>query len=325
MVMPDHIKIMHPFEINVDFQTTSAGEQADDRDIATEASVVHDAAPKHGQRDIAGGSNEIERAGTDSDQNFVIEGGPEFAQKYFSATKAITGAPNGQSKLTARAVREYGTAKASRVISFIHSLPESLSRGLNTWIAVPNPRINVSKTVFSGSDDPLMNACEAFMSRTCTAFTLGQRTADWFMNRKFRITGTNTGQILRYDALFCSLLGLSDAKIKERTLKDWFEVLSSSWFSTKVSTEAMMRGTANEAAVLHYVRNLKFIAGVYDFGMIAMNIFNYLASSPDAVAVIKHDGIFSSVLDGNADISHDSQSFWVALVEIKTKISANTL
>ena len=65
----------------------------------------------------------------------------------------------------------------------------------------------------------------------------------------------------------------------EMTCREWFEVFFKGWFSSKVSTEAMVRGSSNEGAVLSALTSFPFILTIFECGMLAMKHSRYLACS----------------------------------------------
>ena len=98
----------------------------------------------------------------------------------------------------------------------------------------------------------------------CTVLSVGQRCADWFVPRQFRITGKNAGKILIENA---------NGKGRERTHADAVvEDFCDGWFSAKASTEPMMRGSANEGAVLKAMERMPFLQVVYECGMLGIKV-----------------------------------------------------
>lgn len=106
----------------------------------------------------------------------------------------------------AYAVREYGNEKTSRVLRFIHSIGGKLREFLGYWVGVllyktfPNP-------LFTSRDDhgKIMPHVEekqepkdkmnCHLYKLCNTYFVAQRTAGWFMMRKFRITTTLASNI----------------------------------------------------------------------------------------------------------------------------------
>ena len=62
--------------------------------------------------------------------------------------------------------------------------------------------------------------------------------------------------------------------------------LAAVWFSSARSTEAMMRGTANESAVFAAVSRKPFVKVMFECGMLAMKSTEWMACSPDGVGLI---------------------------------------
>lgn len=62
----------------------------------------------------------------------------------------------------------------------------------------------------------------------------------------------------------------SQPVVRERTLGNWFAVIMDSWFSEKVSTEPMMRGSANEEPVIAHLCTMQFVRDVYEVGMLVL-------------------------------------------------------
>ena len=80
---------------------------------------------------------------------------------------------------------------------------------------------------------------------------MGQRCADWFVLRQFLIKGTDARKMLMERGLVRACLGMkTEREEEERTPAQWLKIFCDGWFSAKVSTEPMMRGSANEGAVL---------------------------------------------------------------------------
>jgi hypothetical protein len=85
-----------------------------------------------------------------------------------------------------------------------------MAHSLKTWIAVPrtdpivhmhfskrddNGRIVTTSQISSTNKDVV----ERLLLQRCSVLTIGQRCADWFILRQFRVTGTSAGDILLAD------------------------------------------------------------------------------------------------------------------------------
>lgn len=87
---------------------------------------------------------------------------------------------------------------------------------------------------------------------------------------------------------FRSTFGLSSLPTaEERSCKECFELFCRILFSAIVSTEEVKRGNCNEAAVIAALRASPFLKEIFDAGLIGMQIFKYVACSPDGVSLLR--------------------------------------
>ena len=84
-----------------------------------------------------------------------------------------------------------------------------------------------------------------------------------------------------------------------------------------------MRGTANEAAVFAALSNKPFVKALYKCGMLAKKEVDWLACSPDGVALIDVSSLNFGTDSG--EIEHHTEALSVSSVEIKTSISRTSL
>ena len=198
----------------------------------------------------------------DRRRDFVIDDQPEMGSAAFIATKSMKIAGNragNRVRVTALAIRERGTEKQAKIIRFGYLLPPHLERKVNCWIAVPHPRRRDQSALFAtiGEDGKLAepvgvdprSRIESWVLAKCTVLTLGQRCADWFCLRMFRITGTIASTILLSSPDLRAMIGIQGSGPAAATATSLFEKLMASWFSSARSSESMMRGTANEGAI----------------------------------------------------------------------------
>lgn len=167
---------------------------------------------------------------------------------------------------------------------------------------------------------------EETLRQKCSVLTVGQRCADWFIMRQFRITGTNAGVILLNNEHVRRAAGIQGALPAERTQKAWLDILIASWFSSERSTEAMMRGSVNEEAVLAAPLRSDFIVAIFSCGMFAVTTESFMACSPDGVALID-TSVFPVDAEecGDANVTVDGKRLSLAAVEVKTSVSAASL
>lgn len=81
------------------------------------------------------------------------------------------------------------------------------------------------------------------------------------------MTRTNAGQLLLLCGEVRGLLGVEGGDL-EKTSIEWFDFLHRSWFSSKKSTETMMRGTVNETSVIRAVASMSFFKALFEVGMV---------------------------------------------------------
>jgi len=269
----------------------------------------------------------------DRRREFVIDDKPSLGPESFFATKfaGATGRRVGQSRMAAVAVRERGNQTFCKVLRFMYTVPRSIQDALNTWIAVVKPSIDLTSALFyksrrvSEEYQALKKVVEAAMETKCDTLSIGQRCADWFVLRQFRITGTNAGTVLLANAGVRRTLGLGETTGVERSLQQWFDLFFAGWFSSKVSTEAMMRGSANEEPVMCAIRSKLYVRDVFDVGMVASKQDGYLACSPDGIALLNKSSFPDWNVDVEGAVETGEDSYVLATVEIKTRVAATSL
>lgn len=120
-----------------------------------------------------------------------------------------------RTKVTSIAVREHGTAKHFIIRRFLYTVLTTITADIETWIAVPKAepygdyllielilekneytRQIISSSLISITDKYVI---ERFLLQHCKVVTIGQRCAEWFVLRHFRITGTVAGKALSRD------------------------------------------------------------------------------------------------------------------------------
>lgn len=104
-----------------------------------------------------------------------------------------------------------------------------------------------------------------------------------------------------------------------------FKKWPKSWFSDKVSTESMMRGSANESAVTHYLIKKDIVSAVFDFGMVCHNEYKHLACPPDGVTLLKKGLSLRLLVFNDGGLRVNDEPMWLATVEVKTTVASSTL
>lgn len=174
----------------------------------------------------------------DRRRGFVVDDNPALGPGAFFATKNVGASAAtlvGQKKATAVAVREQGTEKFAKVLRFMYTVPTPVQEILNTWIAVPKPNYSFKKVLYTRRNiegehiAELKDNLEAVIKTNCVSLTVGQRCADWFVLRQFRVTGTNAGLMLLSSDTARSALGIAGSG-QDKTLEDWFKVCMTAGF-----------------------------------------------------------------------------------------------
>lgn len=321
-IMPDHILGCHPFVASSLFNPFRADELDNVAEEATEEDEDGNQNEEVGEsgHDVLDPLNSIDRR-----QQFVVDDNPNLGNKAFYATKSIARSNLGQRRSTAIAVREHGTEKFCKVLRFKVNAPDCISDQLKKWLAVPKENVDLKHTLFVGNDCMYQKKTEEFIKSYCSINTIGQRCADWFVQRQFKITGTTAATILSKNSMYRSTLGLPSIEDDPFSDSQWFNLFCVSWFSSKCSTEEMKRGTENETAVVENLKKKPFIKAVFEIGLVSKKDHPCLGCSSDGIALVHTDEAANAMLAGDGDVTIDDNNFWVATVEVKTKISPASL
>lgn len=103
--------------------------------------------------------------------------------------------------------------------------------------------------------------------------TKAQRYADWFILRQFIVTGTNLTNIMLQNHSLRQCLRIPErSKLLTNKMSDCKNVFVKSWFSSNRRTEEMMRGSANEGAVLNSLRRNVWVMSIFELGIFLLNL-----------------------------------------------------
>lgn len=266
----------------------------------------------------------------DRQSAFIVDDNPQLEPEAFSASKSVTSQNSlmENRKVTAVAIREHGTEKFSKVLRFMYSVPDGVNNHFNRWVAVTKPGLELNHNLFGdkkqyGAVEEMMKCAGEKVVENCNVLTVGQRCADWFILRQFRLTGTNSGNILLQSNFIRTAFNLTETTILLKTEQEQFDNLIKGWFSSKVSTETMKRGSVNEAAVMDSLRATELVIGLFEVGLVSMKEVPYLACSPDGIAILRIESMQfeNSTPEGEGC----GKNYCLASVEIKTRVSARTL
>lgn len=143
-------------------------------------------------------------------RKFVVDDKPLLGPAALMATTSFTvsgeSARTSAIKVAAVAVRERGDNDQAAVHRFVVAMPDVTNADLALkWIAVPYKTLeDPSNTLFARSrrsaDESVLSFAETVLKSTCFPLTVQQRCADWFIMRKFRVTGTTAATFMKLDA-----------------------------------------------------------------------------------------------------------------------------
>lgn len=156
------------------------------------------------------------------------------------------------------------------------------------WVYCPRSIPSQNDVFSTDSIDVLRNNILTELEQECHALTRGQRCADWFLLRKFRITATIAAKVLIHDNGIRNELGLpvpADTATQVSQAQ-WMEQLCEGWFSQRKSIEAMKRGSCNEDSVHKALVEMDFVERIYDIGLMALKYNAGLACSANGIALL---------------------------------------
>ena len=170
----------------------------------------------------------------DRPEALVINDDASCGSDVLSAAKTLR-AGDGEARSTrqvvATAMKKRPTRKFCKLIRFLYSVPPHISSAVETWIAVPKSKLTSNLLFDNRSEGGMVVASvisshekkafmESFLLQNCNVKTIGQRCADWFLLRQFRVTGTSAGQLLLLDSSTTEMLGINTAEEIEPALDD---------------------------------------------------------------------------------------------------------
>ena len=152
---------------------------------------------------------------------------------------------------------------------------------------------------------------EELLEKRCNMLTLSQRCADWFL-LKMIITGTMAGKII-------SQVKNQKPPYSHEFIHTLFQQCLDSWFSRHKSSSAMKAGTLNEEPTIEKLCHERFIMRIFECGLIVDKANHCLGVSPDGIALLIDEDLEDD------DAVSEIRSYLLACVEIKTRVSENTI
>lgn len=119
--------------------------------------------------------------------------------------------------------------------------------------------------------------------------------------------------------------GTSQGVQQTRTTAEWFDLLYKGWFSTKTSTEELMRGSANEDAFIETLGCKSFVRATFEVGMLGSKSMRYIACSPDYIAVLDVTPFNGWNGGGEGFLCAEDMNLTLSTMEIKTSVAPTTM
>lgn len=213
----------------------------------------------------------------------------------------------------------------------MYTVPSETASNVEKWIAVPN-KSPVVNTLFDKRDDKegiitrtpdsvaYKHVTRRFILQNFSVPTVGQRCANWFVLRQFRITGTGAGNILMKIYQVRSHVGMSVLEESQDVrLCEVPKSFARNWFCSSRATAPILRGTTNESPVVSPLSSQPFIKSLYQSGMLSKIDKAWLACSLDGIAIIDIADLFPRT-NTVRNTYHELDS-----LEIKTGVSQSSL
>ena len=220
----------------------------------------------------------------------------------FTATKRYAHVDGSTTDVYAYALRQANrkadapSAEVTQVIRMISSrTPVSGAELSNTVVWEPKPSVAPlieARSLFfnSGQVCPRAtmrnrNFIEGKLSdRGVVPLTMDQRCADWFVLRRFILTGTTAAGLATRGPSACTLV--TKQKGKQLTNEETFARMCKSWFCRyRRPSENMRQGTMNETPVMNTLRKQQYIQQLFGIGLIYNETCKWIGASCDGIAV----------------------------------------
>lgn len=182
---------------------------------------------------------------------------------------------------------ECGTGQASALSNTICLQKRVLPKGYDLGRDVLFSPVNACKK------SAAVKEAEDFFASKVKPLTCWQRSADWFENRMFHITGTAGQNLAKLDMgvrkfLFKDPSWGIQADDSGRTDKEVAALLRNSWiYRSDASTSEMQSGTINEANIAACMKKQSWCEKFFDIGLVASKEFRCLAVSADGIVRVR--------------------------------------
>ena len=239
---------------------------------------------------------------------FVLDGNDLCGPQIWVAKSQIkVGDNDRQIPMYGTAIRYVHDKKVVRKdLRFFSTCPDSYDTS-KYWIATDKALVVHGGFLFSSiRTTNERETVQATLLQSCYPLTIAQRTGDWFLMRKFRITGT----------ISSSLPNVEDLESDESKRKLLEQFNDSHHNRQHRSTKFMQQGSMNEEPLLEKLEAEEWVHQVFEVGMLQRIEDPWLAVSPDAIIV-------ASVSSPDGLFQEDEEQ--IMFVEMKTRLAGSTI
>ena len=192
LIMPEHLLSVHPFVSLSHLDGVNADLIANDNEARNHGD--EEAQCEDGPETTVEGTVGSFPA---SLRKFIVDDNGKLGPAIYSAKKV--GVCDRNAKTKAYAVREPCKGTLANVLRFQLDMPTEMSTTITHWVYCKHGTRLTSDIFHAGTDDNLRNETRRALLQNCHALTRGQRCADWFILRRFRVTATVASKVLLHD------------------------------------------------------------------------------------------------------------------------------
>lgn len=218
-------------------------------------------------------SEQVKQKASDMLQPFLMDGDDRIGSNVRVATKVIA-LPNGETKrITATATRDKFDSRQTCQFHCFFSSDEN-EKMSDIWVTKEEAGEIFYTTLFKERKSPL--PIEIKLLEACCPITLEQQSADWYLQRAFRLSGTAAEQTFFQSQSDSSETVEGDTRISR------MQKCLDSWFGRHPSTQVVLGD--DEEPLINELRRVDWITEVYDIGLVEWKKAPFIAVSPDGVA-----------------------------------------
>ena len=147
----------------------------------------------------------------------------------------------------------------------------------NQWIGYKSKIVIRKSDMFSSKGkDGNWSHVEQFILKSCFPLTILQRTADWFLMKSFRLTGT-----------MASIIANNNVELNASYLTTTLNSCIKSWFGRHKANDSMQIGKDNENVTAQRFISQPYVKSFSNCGLLCSKLRQYIGVSPDGIAEIE--------------------------------------